>query len=355
VVSIAELDIHVTNRCQLRCRHCCFDAGNHELPELPPSRWFQVLNEAADMGVSDVDFTGGEPLLYNGLIDVIRKSIELGMNTTLQTNGLLLHDSRIVQLLDAGLRHVMISLDGWAESHEWLRGRGTFGLALRAAERALDAGMQVRVNAVAMRSTVSRIPDLIRWAGAEGIPLVSVFAFTGQGRGVCLRREELSYEIWEESLREFSTVADQFPGLKILVEPAMGPLHPTLSKVSCPMLKRGYVQALCDGRAYQCTMLIFSDLFIADLSFESLMVCRSAARWNQLKAYLLHFSKGCPAYDTCKTGELGPDPRVSALQHPRFPLCPLMKRDLRSGALTLRSAEQQGTRTTGHQKEASQS
>jgi len=326
---LEEIDLHLTNGCQLSCAHCCFDAGKPLRDELPLSAWIGVLEQAAALGVKDLDLTGGEPLLYRDLEPLIRVAVSLGFDPTLQTNALALTPARMTRLESAGLRRVMISLDGTEAAHDSLRGRGTFRRATAHAEEALRRGWSVRLNAVAMRRNVDTLADLVRWAGAGGFRFISVFAFTGQGRGASMRHEELDPMAWNAAIDDMTIAAREFPALKVVVEPAMAP---PLPREACPMRDRHYLQILSDGRAYPCTMLIFSDLHLADVSREPLAACLSEERWQRLG--LERFDEGCPAYDVCLTGALGPDPRT--FEH-AAPACPLLKLDLGSGRTARRS------------------
>lgn len=109
---VAEL----THRCPLHCVYC---SNPTELirreKELSTEVWARVLKEAADLGVLQVDFTGGEPLARPDLGGLIRSARTAGLYASLITSGLPLDESRLEELADAGLDHVQLSFQGARE------------------------------------------------------------------------------------------------------------------------------------------------------------------------------------------------------------------------------------------------
>ena len=92
----ANVSIALTNRCNMRCKHCFAPKTDVELDEQMVRRWIAELDQAGCLGVG---FGGGEPLLYGGLLRLgkfIRNSTSMACTVT--TNGLLLTDELIADL-----------------------------------------------------------------------------------------------------------------------------------------------------------------------------------------------------------------------------------------------------------------
>src|SRR5260370_26135902 len=96
---IAEL----THRCPLHCVYC---SNPLELQarsnELSTEEWSRVFREAADSGVLQADFTGGEPLARPDLVEMVRAARPAGLSVSLITSGLPLHGARLGALIEAG-------------------------------------------------------------------------------------------------------------------------------------------------------------------------------------------------------------------------------------------------------------
>jgi len=113
--NINYLRISVTDRCNLRCRYCMPEEGvvlKHHSQILSFDEIVNVVKEMAQMGVDKVRFTGGEPLVRKGIVDLVKMVSEIPgiKDIGMTTNGILL-DLYAEQLKQAGLMRVNISLD----------------------------------------------------------------------------------------------------------------------------------------------------------------------------------------------------------------------------------------------------
>jgi cyclic pyranopterin phosphate synthase len=114
--TLTDLRISVTDRCNYRCVYC--RTGNDAFPvsELPLADYARLLRVFVSLGIEKVRFTGGEPLLRNGLLDLIRSTAQLTspftdkLDLALTTNGHLLAPLAR-PLKDAGLSRITISMD----------------------------------------------------------------------------------------------------------------------------------------------------------------------------------------------------------------------------------------------------
>jgi len=109
---IAEL----THRCPLHCVYCSnpLELKSRGL-ELSTEVWTRVLREAADAGVLQVDFTGGEPLARPDLVELVRAARSAGLYVSLITSGLPLDEHRLAELVSAGLDHMQLSFQDTRE------------------------------------------------------------------------------------------------------------------------------------------------------------------------------------------------------------------------------------------------
>ncbi|HKM65999.1 MAG TPA: pyrroloquinoline quinone biosynthesis protein PqqE [Candidatus Acidoferrum sp.] len=109
---IAEL----THRCPLHCVYC---SNPMELTkrdsELPTQTWIRLFQEAAQAGVLQVDFTGGEPLARPDIVELIRAARAAGLYASLITSGLPLDEAKLAALVEAGLDHFQLSFQGATE------------------------------------------------------------------------------------------------------------------------------------------------------------------------------------------------------------------------------------------------
>lgn len=114
------LQIHPTRRCNLRCVHCYSESGPDKEEELDATILREAISEASLEGYTIASFSGGEPLLYKRLRELIEHARGCGMITTVTSNGTLL-DERRVAMLTGAVDLLAISLDGTPKSHNRIR------------------------------------------------------------------------------------------------------------------------------------------------------------------------------------------------------------------------------------------
>jgi pyrroloquinoline quinone biosynthesis protein E len=174
------LTAELTFRCPLRCGYCSNPMELARFPEsLSTEAWATVLDEAADAGVLQCSFSGGEPLLHPGLDALIERARARGMYSNLITSAYGLTPTRVSALVRAGLEHAQISLQHTdpARADAIAGARHAHAHKLVAARAFSEAGIALSINVVLHRDTIDEVDALIRLAdslGAARIELASV-------------------------------------------------------------------------------------------------------------------------------------------------------------------------------------
>ncbi len=172
-----DLRVSLTDRCNLRCSYCMPAEGLDWLPDESVLTEDEIVRlvriGVQQLGVQEVRFTGGEPLVRRGLVDIVRRTHDLGVETSLTTNALGL--ARMADALaTAGLDRVNVSLDSIRpETFHAITRRDRLPDVLAGLAAAREAGLgPVKINAVLMRGhNDDQAAELLRWALAEGYHL----------------------------------------------------------------------------------------------------------------------------------------------------------------------------------------
>jgi pyrroloquinoline quinone biosynthesis protein E len=170
---LAEL----THRCPLQCPYCSNPLVLDKAGvELDTATWLRVLDEAAELGVLQVAFSGGEPTLRRDLEELIRRAATLGLYSNLITAGVLLDEARLAALLEAGLDHVQLSIqDASAANADRIAAyRNGHEKKLRFAAMVRAAGAPLTINAVVHRQNVDHLEEIIELAVACGAKRLEV-------------------------------------------------------------------------------------------------------------------------------------------------------------------------------------
>lgn len=174
-----DLRVSLTDRCNLRCTYCMPEEGLQWLgkPELLTDEEIVRLVGIAvtRLGVTEIRFTGGEPLLRRGLVDLVRRcaALEPRPRLSLTTNGIGLARTAGA-LAEAGLDRVNVSLDTLRpEVFKTLTRRDRHRDVIDGLAAARAAGLTpVKVNTVLMPGlNEDEAPELLAWALAEGYEL----------------------------------------------------------------------------------------------------------------------------------------------------------------------------------------
>jgi GTP 3',8-cyclase len=170
-----DLRVSLTDRCNLRCSYCMPAEGLDWLPHaevLSDDEVVRLITIAVRrLGVREVRFTGGEPLIRRGLVDIVRRTRQLGddLELSVTTNGLGL-ERTAGALVEAGLDRVNLSLDTLDPTRfATITRRDRLDDVLRGAKAAHEAGLTpVKVNAVLLRGVNDdEACDLLAWAVAH--------------------------------------------------------------------------------------------------------------------------------------------------------------------------------------------
>ncbi len=139
--SLRYLELLITDRCNLTCRHCYL--GEPAQRELPLDVIIDVLDQFEEIQGLRVLISGGEPLLHRDFDGLNEYLSSYPLRRVLFTNGLLLDKRRLENL---SVEEIQVSIDGLEEAHDALRGRGSFKKALRALRLAREEGFDVSVS-----------------------------------------------------------------------------------------------------------------------------------------------------------------------------------------------------------------
>jgi cyclic pyranopterin phosphate synthase len=174
-----DLRVSLTDRCNLRCSYCMPAEGLDWMPDekmLSDDEIVRLITIGVELlGIREVRFTGGEPLVRRGLLDIVgrTKALEPTPDVSVTTNALGL--SRMATaLVDAGLDRINVSLDTirpgtFAE----ITRRDRLKDVIAGLEAAQDAGLTpIKINAVLMRGiNDDQAPELLAWCVERGYEL----------------------------------------------------------------------------------------------------------------------------------------------------------------------------------------
>jgi MoaA/NifB/PqqE/SkfB family radical SAM enzyme len=189
VYKLKELKIEVTHQCPLACVHCSSDAHGNNNNSMSVDNCIKIIKSAAKLEVEEISFSGGEPFLWNGLMNCVSIANGLNIKTIIYTSGNIDDFSKkCSQLFDAGLKEVVFSLySGDSQKHDRITRRNdSFNKTIKAIMSAKDIGLIVKIHFVIMKSNYQQLENIIKLCESYGVSSLSILRFVPQGRGKML-------------------------------------------------------------------------------------------------------------------------------------------------------------------------
>ena len=174
----------ITHRCNLRCIHCLSASSEASENELDFSECKRIVDQLAELKVFEINFGGGEPLLKDYFLPLLRYIHTKGIVTCISTNGTVLTDEAIDCFAGSPLVNVQVSLDGiTAEVNDAIRGNGTFQRIIGGIERLAGKSIPLSINSVVTSQNYFQLKQLKELAAVYGANLrVSRFRPPGRAR-----------------------------------------------------------------------------------------------------------------------------------------------------------------------------
>lgn len=203
------LMLEITHRCNLLCVGCdrirLFAAGRSRDLTID-----ECLKSVRDSSAPVVTVTGGEPLLYEGLKELLDALIDMRRHVILCTNGLLA--ASFVENFTPHPRLTLnFHLDGMEQTHDRITGRpGTFRKSVDALKKAKRKGFRVCTNTSVYKRTENdellRLFSLLKQVGVDGILVAPAFGYESVADDIFLSREEVG-----ERFRQLDNILGTFP------------------------------------------------------------------------------------------------------------------------------------------------
>lgn len=176
---------NVTNRCNLKCRHCYLEADEDVLAnELSTAEAKQFIEDLAGMQVPVLLFSGGEPLVRPDIYELAAYAKQLGLRPVLSTNGTLITSEVAAKIKEAGFQYVGVSIDGVAATHDAFRGiSGAFAQTMQGLKNAQAVGLKTGIRFTVNKLNYQDLSAVLDLAANENIPRFCMYHLVYAGRG----------------------------------------------------------------------------------------------------------------------------------------------------------------------------
>lgn len=161
---LSHITVVTTQRCNLSCKGCYVDINSENNLDIYDLEQ-KILSPFIALGGKSIGFSGGEPLLYEGLYDAIRMAKQRCLFVSLVTNGVLFDYATAKTLADLGVNSLQISLDSSNIAYnDDIRGYGNKELVVQAIKNAVSVGLFPSLVAVPNQSLLGELENYIKEA-----------------------------------------------------------------------------------------------------------------------------------------------------------------------------------------------
>lgn len=181
-MKLSYLYYELTKNCNHRCLHCFNDSNSSMSNELNTYEAVQLISNFKRQGGEKLQLTGGEPLTRPDFSEILKNVNKLNFNhVTLSTNGLLF-DDKIAAKISNKVTEIDISLDGYEEEHNNIRGIKCWQQSVDAIKRAVQTGIDVFVCTSVTRPILHKLPEFIEFLVDLGVGSVKFAEIGDIGR-----------------------------------------------------------------------------------------------------------------------------------------------------------------------------
>lgn len=331
--------LYITEACQLRCEHCYMGDRLERATKMGYDEITKTLVAWRQMGGSKITILGGEPTLHPRFADTIRYANALGYEHVITTtNGLTPAARKFRTMQPDDFAYVQVSLDGGSpDSHDKVRGPGTFTTALTTIRELTARGFDTRIICTVNRANTDDCLRLLDIADELGVSLVKFHVFSVIGRGHGAEEWGLQPLEWIEFYEQLEQVAPAYR-TRVWYQPTYarrdriagyaadgyrGCIGRTLDRISI----------FPDGRAYVCSFLFDTDLHFATMTDGRISINHGPNEFD-LFTQVLHQSScgGCKESTACAGGcpaeELVMGAASCTTHDDVVPVCRLWKADI---------------------------
>ncbi len=199
------VDIFPTVRCNLECRQCsCYKRNSIELSY---DKWKEIIVRLKGwLGNFSLRIAGGEPLMREDSLEIIRLSHQLGIVTILTTNGTLIDKDTADKILGSCLDYICISLDGFKEeTHDFLRGSsGAYRKAIQAIEF-LKNRIKLQINTTIMSYNLDEIINLVEFAEMNKLR-ISFHGLILNYKGQINHSDFQNHDLWPKDIKRIDNI-----------------------------------------------------------------------------------------------------------------------------------------------------
>lgn len=289
----SNIFFHILTKCNLKCRHCYINPGQHGKNTLPLSvitAWLEAFARGSDL--KNLIFLGGEPTLHPDLPAAVKYAHNLGFGSiTIDTNGYLFHDI-LSKVKPDEVDFFSFSLDGASrETNDRIRGAGSFDTCIAGIRKASSMGFATSLIFTASSiniQEVDRLPPLLKDLGIDRFffQIIGLRGRSAKGNQNQGQKIQVTKPQWLNTIPRVARKIAEFGITVTYPKVFLGPAE----NFECAGLVADNYFVFPNGRVYRCPLC--EDFALHSLIFKNNRLV-PAEKLNESDLFQLNIAEGC--------------------------------------------------------------
>ena len=276
---------------------------------MPIDQAMKIISYCRSLGGEYITFLGGEPTLHRKLPQMVDFALEAGYSQVMiNSNGIA--ERPLYEIAPNKLHYISFSLDGASqETHEKIRGTGTYSRTLSSIKKTVEAGYDVRIICTISQVNIHEAKALLEMCDDLGIKMLNFHVFSEEGLGVGKSDWSLTPDEWIDFYEYLEEIKDGY-----MTSIWYPPTYATRARLD-RYVEEGYrgcvgasldrLSVFPDGRCYVCSVLFDVPLHFANMTDKGLELNRGRNEFELFTASLFEAEQpwlsGCPAEQVLDT------------------------------------------------------
>ena len=289
----SNIFFHILTKCNLKCRHCYINPGQHGKNTLPLSvitAWLEAFARGSDL--KNLIFLGGEPTLHPDLPAAVKYAHNLGFGSiTIDTNGYLFHDI-LSKVKPDEVDFFSFSLDGASrETNDRIRGAGSFDTCIAGIRKASSMGFATSLIFTASSiniQEVDRLPPLLKDLGIDRFffQIIGLRGRSAKGNQNQGQKIQVTKPQWLNTIPRVARKIAEFGITVTYPKVFLGPAE----NFECAGLVADNYFVFPNGRVYRCPLC--EDFALHSLIFKNNRLV-PAEKLKESDLFQLNIAEGC--------------------------------------------------------------
>ncbi len=304
----------ITNMCNMNCDYCSVRNMHGKIKTgLSTEEYKKIIDKLVDIGTFQIGLTGGEPTTRKDLVELVKYVASKNVACNLTTNGYVVPEKLIIELKNAGLTQVQISLDSYKkEVHEKYRTKGSFDRAIETAKLFKKHGFIVGVDTVVTNNNIDDIEDFMIFLEKNNFDGLTI---------IKLKQGYLDLETFKKEVPEYNKYAELIDKIcrwkgklevtidcssvnnlcKTLTEKEQSKIH----SAGCPA-GHTLISIAPNGDIYPCAALTNENYKIGNMLTDNIkelwQTNKTLRKLRGIKNHIEGKCKNCKKIDVCRGG-----------------------------------------------------